>query len=96
MGFVSHGPGRDEEQVGLPDLEVWALYVRSKVYGQGVGHALLHDAIGSAAAYLWVLEGNQRAIKFYERQGFRLDGCTKNEPVGREHRMVRTTGYVHA
>ncbi|WP_457207206.1 N-acetyltransferase family protein [Nocardioides sp. P5_C9_2] len=94
VGFMSHGPGRDEARTNLPDLEVWALYVRAAVYGHGVGYALLSAALGSAPAYLWVLEGNDRAVAFYERQGFRLDGCTKSEQVGREHRMVRTTGEV--
>ncbi len=71
---------------------MWALYVRADVYGRGVGYALLNESLGSAPAYLWVLEGNERAIAFYERQGFRLDGCIKSEPVGREHRMVRADG----
>ena len=89
IGFVSTGPGRDQPRADLPEVEVSALYVRAEVYGRGVGYALLHEAIGSAAAYLWVLEGNQRAIDFYLRQGFRFDGCSKTEPVGTEHRMVR-------
>lgn len=88
LGFVSTGPGRDETQAGLPDLEVWALYARAEVYGHGVGYALLNEAIGTAAAYLWVLDGNDRAIGFYERQGFRFDGSSKTEPVGVERRMV--------
>lgn len=89
LGFVSKGAGRDEPQAGLPDLEVWALYVRAEVYGRGVGYALLNEAIGTAAAHLWVLDGNDRGIAFYERQGFRFDGCSKTEPVGVERRMVR-------
>lgn len=92
VGFVSTGPRRDEPGAGLPDLEVWALYVRAEVYGRGIGHALLTEAIGSAPAYLWVLDGNRRAIAFYERQGFGFDGCTKTEPVGIERRMVRGAG----
>ncbi len=89
LGFVSTGRGRDEPRASVPDLELWALYVRAEVYGRGVGHALLNEAIGTAPAYLWVLDGNDRAIGFYERQGFHLDGATKIEPVGVEHRMVR-------
>ncbi len=89
IGFVSTGPGRDQPRADLPEVELSALYVRAEVYGRGVGYALLHEAIGSVAAYLWVLEGNQRAIDFYRRQGFRFDGCSKIEPVGIEHRMVR-------
>ncbi len=46
-------------------------------------------AIGDSAAYLWVLDGNARAIRFYERHGFAFDGTTKREDVGLERRMVR-------
>ena len=55
-----------------------------------MGYALLKAAIGDEPAYLWVLDGNPRAIDFYERQGFRFDGTRKTEPVGVERRMVRT------
>lgn len=90
VGFCSVlSPGRDEPEPGLPDLEVAALYVRAAAYGTGLGHALLMAALGEAPAYLWVLDGNTRAIHFYERQGFRFDGRTKIEPEGPERRMVR-------
>ena len=46
-------------------------------------------ALGGADACPWVLDGNERAITFYERQGFRFDGSTKPEDVGLERRMVR-------
>ena len=88
LGFASAGPARDSDPA-LPPLELSALYVRAESYGTGLGHRLLEKAIGSSAAYLWVLEGNQRATAFYERQGFRFDGVTKTEPVGVERRMVR-------
>jgi hypothetical protein len=55
----------------------------------GVGHALCEAALGPDPAYVWVLDGNERAIRFYERQGFRFDGTTKPEDVGLERRMVR-------
>lgn len=89
LGFSSTGPGRDDPAEGLPPLELMALYVRAEVYGSGVGHALCEAALGPAPAYLWVLDGNERAIRFYERQGFRPDGVTKREDVGLERRMVR-------
>lgn len=88
LGFASAGPGRDTDP-GLPRLELTALYVRAERYGTGLGHRLLEKVLGSSAAYLWVLDGNQRATAFYERQGFRFDGVTKTEPVGVERRMVR-------
>jgi GNAT superfamily N-acetyltransferase len=88
VGFVSSGPGRTPAP-GLPDLEVMALYVRAEVYGAGVGHELLRAAIGAAPAYLWVLDGNTRAIGFYEGQGFAFDGGTEPTPYGEHRRMVR-------
>jgi len=89
LGFSSTGPGRDPADDALPPLELMALYVRAEVYGDGVGHALCTAAIGASPAYLWVLDGNERAIGFYERQGFGFDGATKPEDVGLERRMVR-------
>jgi len=89
LGFSSTGPGRDSPDDGLPPLELMGLYVRAEVYGDGVGHALCTAAIGTAPAYLWVLDGNVRAIAFYERQGFSFDGAAKPEDVGLERRMVR-------
>lgn len=88
LGFASAGHVRDTDP-GLPPLELAALYVRAERYGTGLGHRLLEKAIGSSAAYLWVLDGNRRATAFYERQGFRLDGETKAEPLGLHLRMVR-------
>lgn len=90
LGFSSTGAGRDPDD-GLPPLELMALYVRASSYGTGVGHALLEAAIGDSPAYLWVLDGNARAIGFYERHGFAFDGATKPEDVGLERRMVRGT-----
>ena len=89
IGFASASSGRDEPEPGLPNLELMALYARAEVYGTGVGYALMQAAIGDAPAYLWVLDGNDRAIAFYERQGFHFDGKAKVEPVGTERRMVR-------
>ncbi|KRF16663.1 hypothetical protein ASG90_10380 [Nocardioides sp. Soil797] len=85
IGFLSAGPGRD----GSGTLEVMALYVRARVYGRGVGHALMRRGIGDHSAYLWVLDGNTRAIAFYERQGFHFDGQTQVDDGDLERRMVR-------
>jgi GNAT superfamily N-acetyltransferase len=86
IGFVNAGAGTE-----LPDLEVrlYALYVRAAWWGTGVGHALFATTVGDRTAYLWVLEGNARAIRFYERHGFRFDGTGQDEPEGRHLRMVR-------
>jgi GNAT superfamily N-acetyltransferase len=87
IGFSGSGPGRDND-VEL-DLELYALYVRAAYYGTGVGYALFEQAVGDRACYLWVLAGNERAIRFYERQGFRLDGTEDEHDEGLHVRMVR-------
>ncbi len=86
-GFSGAGPARDND-VDL-ELELYALYVRASYYGTGVGYALFEQAVGDAACYLWVLAGNERAIRFYERQGFRLDGTEDEHDEGLHVRMVR-------
>lgn len=90
LGFSSTGPGRDDREPDLPTLELMALYVRADVYGTGIGYRLMQEAIGQAAAYLWVLDGNARAITFYERQGFQFDGHTQVKTEGLERRMTRS------
>ena len=56
------------------------------------GQALLDAVLGEEPAQLWVAEANPRAIRFYERNGFRADGATLTDPAVedlREIRMVR-------
>ena len=87
VGFAGVGPARDND-VDI-DLELYALYVRAAHYGTGVGYALFEQVVGDRAAYLWVLAGNDRAIAFYERQGFRFDGAEDEHDEGLHVRMVR-------
>jgi tRNA dimethylallyltransferase len=62
------------------------LYVVPEEWGTGVA-ARLHDEAmrslaeaGATQARLWVLEGNRRARRFYERRGWRLDGSERVVP----------------
>ena len=75
VGFVGYGD-RGEEAPGLG--EIFALYVLSEYYGTGVGKRLmvagLEQLKGYPKACLWVLKDNGRAIRFYEKCGFRPDG----------------------
>jgi ribosomal protein S18 acetylase RimI-like enzyme len=87
VGFVSFGPSRDADTVGLG--EVYALYVDPHRHQGGVGRTLMADArrrlgeAGLSEAILWVLDGNDRARSFYEREGWTPDGATRVEqPYG--------------
>lgn len=75
-------------------LELKTLYVLDAAKGSGLADALLHRAIGEdVPAYLWVIDGNERAVTFYERHGFEADGETRpiepGWPGGVQLRMVR-------
>ena len=87
IGFSEARPADDPELAGLLELRV--LYVRAPWWGTTVGHHLFRRAVGDEPSYLYVLEGNARAIRFYERQGYRADGFTEDVPEGRHVRMLR-------
>lgn len=75
VGFVGYGD-RGEE---APDAgEIFALYVLPRYHGTGVGQQLMTAGVEALAAYprtcLWVLKGNDRAIRFYEKCGFHRTG----------------------
>ena len=83
---------------GTMNGRLHALYIDPDSLGQGIGHALMNHALSTFAAWgceratLWVLEGNSRAISFYERQGWRCTGATNvDQSFGLclvEHEMV--------
>lgn len=89
LGFAGAGPATDNDLDGDIDLQLMALYVRAGWWGRGLGYALFRQVVGDRAAYLWVLANNQRAIDFYQRQGFRLDGTEDEHDEGLHARMVR-------
>lgn len=77
LGFASSGPARDPEPPA--ERELYALYLDPDRHGSGVADGLIREAIGDRAAYLWVLAGNARAIRFYEKHRFALDGVERVE-----------------
>ena len=75
VGFVGYGD-RGDEAPGVG--EIFALYVLTEYYGTGVGRRLMEAALTKLRDYpeicLWVLKENRRAIRFYEKCGFRSTG----------------------
>ena len=90
-GFVGYGVCGDD---ALPETgEVFAIYVLKEYYGKKVGHALMRAALEKLSEYrriaVWVLEGNHRAIRFYEKCGFRFDGTKKQIKLGTVNTEIR-------
>jgi ribosomal protein S18 acetylase RimI-like enzyme len=88
LGFAAYGRCRD---VGAApaDHELWALHVAAGHWRQGIGKLLWERvqqdfmAAGAQSISLWVLEGNDRARKFYEAVGFGLQPeSVKVENIG--------------
>ncbi len=86
VGFASAATSRDGD--APPGTgEVLALYVVENAVGTGAGRALLVGAQGllrargHSRATLWVLESNERARRFYERNGWTWDGSRGTHQV---------------
>ena len=90
VGFISYGNNRDETiQAG----EIIALYVLKDYYGKGVSEKLMHAAFVAlnhfSEIYLWVLKENKRAIAFYQKMGFTVDGPEKILELGKPVKELR-------
>jgi ribosomal protein S18 acetylase RimI-like enzyme len=81
VGFVSTGDSRDADA----DAELYAIYVLPQAWGSGAGAELMRAGLAAMQArtggdaVLWVLEDNPRARRFYEREGWALDGERKED-----------------
>ncbi len=86
VGFCAFGPTRDDDHAQRT-FDIYAIYARPEAIGTGAGRALMDAALdrcraaGVDSVALWVLTGNDRARRFYERAGFRTDGTTATYDV---------------
>ena len=81
VGYTKVNLAAAQTDVQDPEsLEVARLYTLEEVWGKGVGQFLLDAALGFAKekgmSYVWlgVWEHNARAIRFYEKNGFKTFG----------------------
>lgn len=88
-GFGTAGQPRDDDAPRTTEL--WSLNVLPEFHGSGAAARLLDVLIGDRPAYLWVATQNARAIAFYRKHGFELDGQTQYDDAWscHESRMVR-------
>ena len=60
--------------------EIIALHTLPESHGTGLGRALLAaglEQIGNRPVFLWAFAGNARARRFYEKNGFSVDGTQR-------------------
>jgi ribosomal protein S18 acetylase RimI-like enzyme len=81
VGYTKVNLAAAQTDVQDPDsLEVARLYTLEEVWGRGVGQFLLDAALafakekGKTFVWLGVWEHNARAIRFYEKNGFKTFG----------------------
>jgi GNAT superfamily N-acetyltransferase len=93
-GFATFGPSRDADAPGRG--EIVALYVDPGRWRGGAGRLLLAAANGRlrergfAEAILWVLDGNDRAERFYADDGWSRDGAARwEQPYGVRSHVFR-------
>jgi GNAT superfamily N-acetyltransferase len=99
-GFCTAGAcWTDADLLGFAG-EIDMLYVDPSVTGHGIGGRLLEHAREVLAAHgfhwmvIWVLQENERAQRFYERAGLKLDGAQRTDVYRR--RRVSVVRYAAA
>ena len=97
VASASAAPGAWEVELGLvpppAERELDRLYVHADMHGTGLGAVMFDAVVDERPHYLWLIDGNDRAARFYERRGFRhLDEQVSTGPTWGGipmHRMVR-------
>ena len=79
--------------IHIEEKEIVELYVDCFFQNQGIGSALIEYAKAQfPITFLWVIEKNTAAIRFYEAHGFRLTGTKKPEEGTTEY-LVKMERY---
>ncbi len=87
-GVASVGAARDAGEDPEATGELWMINLEPSAWGSGLATALLEEAtaelrrLGHREAYLWVLDANRRARRFYEREGWATRGEQKRDVFG--------------
>lgn len=77
LGLLSMGATADSDKANA--FEIWRIYIAVEAQGKGIGGQLLAFAEQNAKAsgykeiLIWAFSKNTRAIKFYQKYGYRID-----------------------
>ena len=86
VGAATFGPARDKAMAGWGELV--SIYLLPEYQGKGIGTALFQKAVhslqncGYTNLYLWVLEENHNARRFYEKMGWKPNGDRLSTLIG--------------
>lgn len=99
-GTSSICAARDEKMMGWG--EIISIYLLPEYFGKGYAKPLLDCAVnalvgkGYKSIYLWVLDYNIRAQKFYEKHGFEKNGDAASLTIGgKELTEIRYIKHLH-
>lgn len=84
VGFSCYLQNSREFVSVKPSSEIVALYVLKEYQGCGIGKALINavkNELMGKTVLLFVLKGNEQAIKFYEHIGFSFTGKSVSQEV---------------
>lgn len=86
IGTASYCKSRYSDMLGFG--EIVSIYLLPEYIGKGLGNRLLSESIkeleslGFSNIFLWVLEENYRARKFYEKNGFKPSNTYLEDNIG--------------
>ncbi len=90
--WVAETGGQVAGFVALDGDEVTWLYVDPGRYRQGIGRALLREAVAAGGREVSVLDGNEAALELYRAEGFELVSTTSGRLAGNE--AFAATGHL--
>jgi GNAT superfamily N-acetyltransferase len=98
VGFAHGGPSGDHDAPAATG-EVYTIYLRPDVWGVGLGRVLMEGVLerlrgdGYTTVTLWMLSTNDRARRFYLRQGWSVWSGERTQAFGgqvvTDHRFGR-------
>jgi ribosomal protein S18 acetylase RimI-like enzyme len=91
VGFACYIESRDTDLKNAG--EIMAIYILNDFKNMGIGKALMKVCYKELSNFnsitVWVLESNEKAIGFYESEGFKKDGYSKVIYTKKTVRMIK-------